>query len=146
MRTTEPIRFAWRSIARLAVAVLALASPGCATTPPPGPPRVYTEQEVRDFGTEMSSFLTSLAQRQEYQRAEGRYAPTFGDLGLGRPSGYDVRIVEAHERGWSAEAFRPNPRMGCSIFVGVVNALPQPANMVQSQAGRPYCVFVPQAD
>ena len=134
------------SMIRVAAASLTLVGVACATVPP-APARVYTEDEVREIGTEMSTFLSSLVQRQqEYQRAEGRYAPTLLDLSLARPTGYEVRIVEANERGWSAEAFRASPRIGCSVFAGIVSALPQPTNMVQSQAGTPYCVFVPEVD
>jgi hypothetical protein len=93
---------------------------------------------------EMASFLLWVAQRQqEYQRAEGRYAATLRALSVTRPIGYEVHIVEAGEQGWSAEALSASPRVGCSIFAGVVSALPEPRHMVQSQAGQPYCLFIP---
>jgi hypothetical protein len=62
---------------------------------------------------------------------------------VARPIAYEVHIVEAGEHGWSAEAFSASPRVGCSIFAGVVSALPEPRHMVQSQDGHPYCLFIP---
>jgi hypothetical protein len=90
----------------------------------------------------MSNFLGFLWQRQqEFFRTEGRYAMSFPELDLNRPAGYEVRIVEGTDRGWAAEAYRANPRVGCSIYGGVVAALPQPASLVQGRAGQPFCTF-----
>jgi hypothetical protein len=119
-------------------------SSGCAGVTPAAALPIYTASEVGDLSMEMVDFLLWVAQRQEeYQRAEGQYAATLRALSLGRPIGYEVHIVEAGENGWSAEAFRASPRIGCSIFDGVVNALPEPSHIVSSQAGQPYCRFNP---
>jgi hypothetical protein len=132
---------------RVALSILVLSSAGCALLRPASTAPIHNAREVGDLSMEMVGFLLSVAQRQqEYQRTEGRYAATLRALSVGRPVGYEVHIVEAGEHGWSAEALSTSPRIGCSIFAGVVSALPEPTHIVQSQAGQPYCLFIPPAE